>query len=89
VRAMQFANTIIVKSINHEIAKIFKSAIDPDNEPLPPHIRIKTRLRGSTYQIMIETQDNLSSLLTTTDELLQCLLLIQNILERSELKQET
>ena len=81
---MQFTNTIVVNSINHEIAKILKSAIDPDNKPLPPHIKINTRLHNNTYQIIIETQDNLSSLLTTTDELLQSILLIQNIIEQSE-----
>ena len=77
---MQFTNTIIVKCLNHEIAKMLRSSIDPDNEPLPTHIEIKTKLRDNTYQITVETHNNLPSLLATTDEILQTLLLIQNLL---------
>jgi len=55
------------------------TCLEPDNKPLPDHIRIRTRLKKNAFIIHIEVDGAIETLLNTIDEFLTHINLINDI----------
>ncbi|MEM2040496.1 MAG: KEOPS complex subunit Pcc1 [Nitrososphaerota archaeon] len=79
---MKISATIMIKFCDESEAASVLKAVEPDNSPLPPGLRIETRQEGSTISFEIICERGPESLLSTVDDLLAAIQLAEKTICR-------
>jgi tRNA threonylcarbamoyladenosine modification (KEOPS) complex Pcc1 subunit len=64
---------IILEFHTHEIAVLVSDAIEPDNTPLPPGMKITVTTHGTNLSIVLESKRGIDSFRGTIEDLMSAI----------------